>query len=772
MKHFFDKIRKNKFLFVVFGINFAIAFVSFVYFIIQGQGVFTLSDDFNAQEIPFNMLVNQAVKSGEVFWNWNIDIGSDLVETFSFYNLGSPFFWITLLFPAAAFPYLIGWVYMLKYAVAGLFSYVFIHRFVKNKNAALIGSILYAFSGFQCCNLVFYHFHDVVALFPLMLIGLEKLQTEKKKGFFAFAVFANALVNYIFFVGEVIFTVVYYIVRFMLPQYNQAENKKEWFGKQLKRIGACVAEGVLGVCMAAVLFVPSILSVLQNTRVSEHIMASEALVYNTEEVLMILKGMFFPGESMKSQSAVAYSNWYSVSAYLPLAGMFLVIAYVLNKKKDWISNLLKISLLMALVPLLNNMFVMFQREHYRRWYYMPVLIMALASALVIEKRDEYKLKKPFIITLGIMAGYTAYMTIYPWEWSAESGSGVFRPLVFAVIIAIGMGGVLVTAAVLKYAKRRYFAIMTVLVAVCSCVTTVFTIMIYQSGNGFESATVTYQDIVETGKQLDGDILPYRYMIYDSYNNRSMAGYVPSRSSFNSTVHSSIFEFYSGLKTSRHTATPQGPEGTNEILSVGYYVMSSPWKDEVYKTFNNGYRDIYVYHDSKALPVGFTYDTYMTQSEFENVSYDLSAMAMLKTLIIKDEDEEEVSKVLRKYDEARDGAYTVDLREDIKAEHKKEASQDFWKNSTGFGSTITTDNLKYAFYSVPYSDYWNASVNGQETEILNINGLMAVEVNQGENVIEFAYCNKSLKYGMILSAAGFVSWMAYISYGRKKKEGAR
>ena len=87
---------------------------------------------------------------------------------------------------------------------------------------------------------------------------------------------------------------------------------------------------------------------------------------------------------------------------------------------------------MALVPLLNNMFVMFQREYYRRWYFMPVLIMAMASALVLEKRQEFRMKKPFLITVGIMAAYLAYMTLYPWEWSSDLKSGIFRNLVFAV----------------------------------------------------------------------------------------------------------------------------------------------------------------------------------------------------------------------------------------------------------------------------------------------------------------------------------------------------
>lgn len=765
-----EKLKKNRFLLVVFGINFALAFLSLIFFIVKGGGVLTLTDDFNAQEIPFNMLTNTAIKSGDVFWNWNIDIGSDFVETFSFYNLGSPFFWITLLFPASVFPYLTGWVYMLKYAFAGLFSYLYIHRFVKNKNTALIGSMLYAFSGFQCCNLVFYHFHDAVALFPLLLIGLEKLQTEKKKGWFAFGIFMNALVNYIFFVGEAIFVIVYYIVRFMLPQYCEAKDRRVWFKSECAKVGRCIAEGVLGVCMAGILFVPSILSVLQNTRVSEHIMGSEALTYNTVEFLTILKGLFFPGESMKSQAAVSYSNWYSVSAYLPLVGMFLVLVYVLNKKKDWICNLLKVCFVMALVPLLNNMFVMFQREYYRRWYFMPVLIMAMASALVLEKRQEFRMKKPFLITVGIMAAYLAYMTLYPWEWSSDLKSGIFRNLVFAVSMLLGFGGVLLTAGILKYVQKHFMIVMTVATALFCCVTTVFAVLLYQHDNTFESAQAAYDDIVKTGEELDSDILPYRYLIYDAYNNRNMAGYVPGRSSFNSTVHTSIFEFYDALGEYRHTLSPEGPEGTNEILSVGYYVMADPWPDEVYQTFNNGYRDIYVYHDEKALPIGFTYDTYITKSEFSQIEKSNRAMAMLKTLVVADEDEEKVSGVLRKYDAETDGAYTLDLREEIKAVHKKESSENFWNNSRGFGSTIVTDGAKYAFYSVPYSKSWSAQVNGQDAEILNINGLMAVRVDAGENTITFSYCNKGLYGGIILSVLGFIVWIGYIVYNRKRKEG--
>mgnify|MGYP002234134056 CR=1 FL=1 len=60
---------------------------------------------------------------------------------------------------------------MLKTAVAALTSYAYIARFVRNKDYAVIGALLYAFSGFTTYNVFFNHFHEAIAFFPLLLIG-------------------------------------------------------------------------------------------------------------------------------------------------------------------------------------------------------------------------------------------------------------------------------------------------------------------------------------------------------------------------------------------------------------------------------------------------------------------------------------------------------------------------------------------------------------------------------------------------------------------------
>ena len=185
--------------------NLAAGVLSFVWTIIEQGGLFSLAGDFNSQQITFAMAANDAVKAGNIIWDWSLDLGSNFIGGQMFYVVGNPSFWLSLLFPSRYFMYVVGWIYILKYAVAGLTSYACMRRYVRDQQMAVIGSMLYAFCGFMGEDLLFYHFHDVVALFPLLVLTLDGMMLEKKKGPFIFAVCINALVNYFFFIGEVAF---------------------------------------------------------------------------------------------------------------------------------------------------------------------------------------------------------------------------------------------------------------------------------------------------------------------------------------------------------------------------------------------------------------------------------------------------------------------------------------------------------------------------------------------------------------------------------------
>ena len=384
----------------------------------------TLCLDFDAQELPFNIFVNREIKSGSIFFNWSTDIGSALIPSFSFHNIGSPFFWITHFFKPEYFPYLIVFIYPLKYAVAGLTAYLWLERHVEHKWLAVIGGVLYSFSGFQATNIVFYHFHEAAAFFPLLLLGFD-----------------------------------------LLIQNN------EW------------------------------MNVIRYRRSSE---------------------------------------WKSTDA---------VVDNVLLTTRDF-------------------------------------------------KNDTI-----------------------PYRWNICDGTYPFSP----------------------------------------------------------------------------------------YYNMNMAGSLTNQNSFTSTIDNGINEFYDAIDYHRHTGSPNGPEGTHELLSVRYYLIqegdnpgdSMAGRDLILQ-YNNGSRDNSVYEDPEALPIGFTYDSYMTRSEFSDIYRDDRSKAMLRTLVIADEDEPAVSSCMEHISPEELSSFsTEEMHGDI-LNRSRESSIQFEHNSRSFSSIIEADRIKYAFFSVPYS----------------------------------------------------------------------
>ena len=125
----------------------------FVPYIIMSEGYFTFYGDFNAQQIPFYIHCHEMIKSGKFFWDFGTDLGSNFIGSYSFYLLGSPFFWLTIPFPSAFVPYLIAPLLILKFALCALTAYLYIRRFTRTPAAAQIGALLYAFSGFSIYNI-------------------------------------------------------------------------------------------------------------------------------------------------------------------------------------------------------------------------------------------------------------------------------------------------------------------------------------------------------------------------------------------------------------------------------------------------------------------------------------------------------------------------------------------------------------------------------------------------------------------------------------------
>ncbi len=761
------KTNRQNYALTAFLLNLAAAAVGFGIFIIRNGGLFAVAGDFNVQQIPFAMYANDAVKSGSVVWDWSLDLGSNFIGGMMFYILGNPSFWLSLLFPADAFIYIVGWIYVLKYAFAGLTAYLWIKRFVKNPENAVIASVLYAFSGFMHEDLLFYHFHDVAALFPLLMLTFDMLMEEKRRGPFILAVTLNVLVNYFFFPGEVLFLVAYFVLRYVAADGRGA----------LKRLPGILAEGVLGCLIGAVLLVPAALFVLQNPRVKFDYVGSNSLVFGAERYLFILKSMIFPGEVMSDQSAVINHNFSSCAAYLPMTGMVLVIAFLFmdRYRKHWIRRMLVWSLVAAVVPIFNAAFSLFAGL-YHRWYYMPVLLFALCGALVLEQLEleselwepmtpaEHAVQKGMILWAAVTGGFIAFLAFVP--WSSSEKSKIYREGLFIAWSCVSIAGTIFTWLILTQIRKHRKILFAGGVLLFAVGTLVAAIRLYNVANGEDA--VHLQDRLVTSASLPDPGPDYRYTNRDNPETLTH-GYAAS-ANFCSTVSGSIFRFYTSLGLKRDVKSPDPPAGMMNLISAKYtYAQEEQDEGTLVTKVKGKYRTYYVYKDESVPPIGFTYDTYMTASEFAETKEADRAVVMLKTLVIPDEEEETVSAVLRHYDEEQDGAATEEFITSISAAHLGESSRGVERTTSSYRATIPSDGEKYAFFSIPDDAGWSAEVNGEKADIIDINGFMAVKVGEGENLVEFRYTVPGLRAGALLSMAGLLASAAYVAL-MKKKEG--
>ena len=734
----------------VFALGYFAAMLSFVVLLIRGDGIFTLGNDFNEQQIPFHMLANRAVKSGNTGWSWSVDLGSSLIGALGFYVFGSPFAWISFLFSAEQYPYVTGWLYMAKYAAAAVCAYSYLKRFVGKKYAAL-GAMLYAFAGFQSVNLIFHHFHDAVAFFPLMLTGYEKLSREGKKGALALGVAVNAFVNYYFLIQEVIFLILYFLVR---------EGGHLW--KRRRLIGSCLLEGLIGIMMAGVLFVPSVLFTLENPRLTNYLQVSNWFYGGNRDYLQAVRALLFPGELMNAQSCIKEYDWSSWSAYLPMTGLALPLCYIL-KKRDWLSVLLAGGMVMTGIPLLNSVFGLFSDTNYHRWLFMLILLMSLASAVVLENRREYPVKS----VCAVLTLFMTAMTVGSFWWSENRYQLIWQKDVFLTWSVTGIAGVLLTGLIVgavRDQKRYLMGIGAGILAFC-VFTTGMTAWLYQRNSG--QSPQEYYDRLKAFGQFS---LPdERYRIASGDNTLLMANALSGTGSFTSMVSGSVFRFYEALGYPRPIFSPEGPDGTREFLGGKYYVTAQPEEDAVIlQEASVGKKRFYLCEYENAMPVGSVYQSYMTETDFRKIPKELRAIAMLRCLIVPERREKEAAQILKKYERPSAEKLSEKQKDACVKEREVNGIRSMKKEPDGFTAKLNARKDGYVLFTVPYDDGFRAQVDGEPVEILETNGMMAVPVKKGENEIRFIWRNYDLIAGALCSVAGVTALAFYLQLTRRRE----
>ena len=767
-----EKREKEKYI-SAFVTVFGACLICFLPLLIINGGRFFYYGDYNKQQITFYTHMIDTVRQGSLAaWDPLADLGSDTAASYSFYLLGSPFFWLMTLFPSRLAVTLMPLFIALKSGIAAVGAYGFARIFVKNTRAAFIASTLYGLSAFGTANVIFNHFHDAMLILPFMLWALERLVRDGRHGFFALTVAVGAFTNYYFFFGQALFILIYFVTALITGHFRLTP----------KRFGALALEAVLGVMLAAVLLLPSAMSVIDNPRLSSSLSGLGLIRYEEPSTyLFILKNLLLPPDitlvnnfgMSTAQSSGCFAGAFCV---IPLCG---VIAYFRTVRgRDHFKLLITVCTVIMFVPVLNQAFSLFNTTFYGRWFYMPALISAVMTARAAELwAEDGECIRKGLLPAGIITGCAAAVSLAVTLLAANGvinlgfdnfayayAQPIFALAVFAFIALPVLKPETKDMAVLL----KQLMIRTAVFAGAGMCLTVWCAYIVRGTS--ESYTMNSVFELRENDPIKAEGF-YRTSSEANLKNMPVIWGHPTVRYFSSTVEPTIMSFYDSLGMERSVRSDYeiSEYPLMSLLSVRYYADQAYFDDDgnalppfpVLPGSDGTYTllcqqdDINIYENTEFLPMGLAYDCCTTKEALSEQPPLMREYAYLEALVLDGEQISRYSDILTEYDTSA-LSDAADRYHEICEKRRSACCTSFEMQGSRFDAEITLDTPSLVLFSVPYSEGWIAEVNGQPARAENADsGLMAVKCEAGKSSITFTYKNKYSSAGLIMtiSAAG-------------------
>jgi len=742
-------------------------------------GYFQYAGDFNDQQINFYQYANGFVKSGGSF-SWATDLGSGFVNAYSFYLLGSPFFWLSALLPRWLAPWALVPLLCLKFAAAGSGAYLWARRWVRGDEWQILAGCLYAFSGFSVYNIFFNHFLDVVALFPYLLASLDDAVLDHRYGRFPFWVAVNLLNNYFFFAGQIVFLLIYFVCMVAVRRYPLTG----------RLFGRLAFESVLGCAMGCLLLIPAGLSLLQNPRTIDPYDGFGYLVYGkSQQYPAIFYSAFLMPDApyLKDLFQEGILKHTSMTVWLPVVGIAGGLAFCRTWRRHPFTHILKVCVVCAFVPVLNSAFYALNSSYYARWYYMPVLVLCGATASALSRPRVVRAKLPgALLTVTVCTVSAVAFALVPAtdeDGNFKLGVVDYQPR-FWGIWAVSMLGLAIFGALLwayRHGKLEHLA--RALLASVLGFTLVWGnvhLSITKYGQWYNDADLvaeTYRSAAEVNDALPDDCF-YRLDAYECYNNMGLWLDKSCLWAFNSTVAPHILEFYPsvGVKRDVNSKPDHDLYALRGLLSVRFVLVPLDEEENWQAEELEGWRPYTktsryaIYENENWVPMGSAYEYYLTAEQLERVPEKERGNVLMKALVLTGEQAEGLSPLPE--EDLRRRSYEAYV-EDCAA-RRAAGVEEFTADNTGFRAVCAYEKESMVLFAVPYDDGFTAAVNGEAAEVYKVdNGLIAVRVPGGENVVvEVRYHTPGLALSAGITLGGCCVYAVYLLSIRRRKNHAK
>lgn len=572
-----------------------------------------------------------------VMWDMSLGYGADILSTLNYYAIGDP---LNLLYGFVSpknTETMYNFMIVLRMYLAGITFIMYARKMKKRSYGTVIGALVYVFSGF-CFRLGLRHpfFINPMIYFPLLCLGIEKIYQRERPYVFIFAVCVSAMSNYYFLYMLTIFAVIYVWIRFY--KYTE-ENKMKNFFLTILKFGMYYT---LGIAMAAVILLPSVIGFLGNGRYGNGADWKSLIVYPGKYYLLFIENFIGYGNMGSNTNA----------GYLPIVGIVVLFTLFSQRMKHKKYRAAFIASIIALIlPIFGYAFNGFSYAN-NRWAFALSFIVALLTAemyprlFVMSKRQQ----------IGIGAGIIIY-TVFCIIVNA-SGEEILKNK--GIMAACGL--IAVFYILLLIFQRLGYDTQKRIVRVSMAILLLISVGVhgyYRFDPKGYAYTQEFMDQGQAYRTLKEDNIrmlskvndPSVYRVHAEgyrYKNYGLINHLNTISGYYSITAKCVTDTIKGYDTlgMQYADKYKGVDQRLGLLSLaGVKYITVAHNSQVAKDVSSmgdvpyGVEklrkkgNITLYKNKYALPFAYAYDSYMTEQQYEQLNGIGKEQAMLAQIIL-------------------------------------------------------------------------------------------------------------------------------------------
>ncbi|XVM80936.1 YfhO family protein [Limosilactobacillus reuteri] len=377
---------------------------------------FILSKDALNQHLPLLAKYREALVSffhhpRLNFWSWQMGLGSDTFQVYSYYTIGDIFSYLALLFPAAKITLAYQVINVIRMYCVGLAFVYFAQHFKFRNSVILMGATTYLVNSFLLYACIAQPFFTTpFIIFPLIVVQIERILQEGSPwplaGAFTWMLVSNYYLAYVLGIGSFL-----YLVLRVGTHYRRTLN----YGKALLKLAFATITSVL---LSAVLLVPEIIAVTNSTRTGS-LFANGLKTYPLYYYLFLPKSLINGGQW--------YFMFWSALGIVSIGFIALVYIYSRPRKYPLLTISLGLALIMLLIPAVGAFFNGMMSAS-NRWTLLIYLPLAMAVCILAENIPTLDQK-----TMAVLSWATGiYLIVLIATFFFDNENDIFMPVIFLI----------------------------------------------------------------------------------------------------------------------------------------------------------------------------------------------------------------------------------------------------------------------------------------------------------------------------------------------------